>query len=266
MRFVGLIHADNTGIKRLVERVAGTYETRSAGYGAMELAVDLPTGGRLPQSGVTLLDYSESPAASRASVSVWNIRDRISRPFAELEELNERRGLHLSSAFGSLPTYPQGGEDILVAHWDAVLKMQRKALKGLPPALKELQDCFRPPIRPGVGENVEGLPFHVRMDLERARELTAIHRIYCCPDLLHVLLRHGLLREPGDFESLLPREECLGSAELAVAPHYVNGEVVLKLDLAGPSARVHPTEPEKCVPEVANLALLEAKSPPRSPR
>ncbi len=81
MRFVGLIHADNTGIKRLVERVAGTYETRSAGYGAMELAVDLPTGGRLPQSGVTLLDYSESPAASRASVSVWNIRDRISRPF-----------------------------------------------------------------------------------------------------------------------------------------------------------------------------------------
>ena len=51
VRFIGLIHAENTAIQRLVEKVAGPYEIRSAGYGAMELAVDLPTGGRLPESG-----------------------------------------------------------------------------------------------------------------------------------------------------------------------------------------------------------------------
>ena len=47
VRFIGLIHAENTAIRRLVEKVAGPYEIRSAGYGAMELAVDLPTEGRL---------------------------------------------------------------------------------------------------------------------------------------------------------------------------------------------------------------------------
>ena len=47
IRFTGLIHADNTAIRRLVEKVAGPYEIRSAGQGAMELAVDLRKGGRL---------------------------------------------------------------------------------------------------------------------------------------------------------------------------------------------------------------------------
>ena len=41
IRFIGLIHADNTAIRRLLEKVAGPYETRSAGHGAMEVAVDL---------------------------------------------------------------------------------------------------------------------------------------------------------------------------------------------------------------------------------
>ncbi len=49
VQFIGLIHADNTAIKRLVEKVAGPYKIRSAGYGVMELAVDLPTEGRLPE-------------------------------------------------------------------------------------------------------------------------------------------------------------------------------------------------------------------------
>ena len=51
VRFIGLIHAENAAIKRLVEKVAGAYETRWAGQGAMELAVDLPTEGRLPEWG-----------------------------------------------------------------------------------------------------------------------------------------------------------------------------------------------------------------------
>ncbi len=51
VRFIGLIHAENTAIKRLVEKVAGPCEIRSAGYGAMELAVELPTEGRLPEWG-----------------------------------------------------------------------------------------------------------------------------------------------------------------------------------------------------------------------
>jgi len=45
----------------------------------------------------------------------------------------------------------------------------------------------------------------------------------------------------------------------------VNGEVVLKLDVAGPSPRVNPTEPEERVPEVANFALFEAKFLPGLP-
>jgi hypothetical protein len=44
-RFIGLIHPDNTAIKRLVEKVLGPYEIRPAGPGALELAVDLPAAG-----------------------------------------------------------------------------------------------------------------------------------------------------------------------------------------------------------------------------
>jgi RimJ/RimL family protein N-acetyltransferase len=40
-RFTGLIHPDNTAIKRLIERVAGPYETRLAGQGALEVVVEL---------------------------------------------------------------------------------------------------------------------------------------------------------------------------------------------------------------------------------
>ena len=41
VRFTGLIHADNTAIKRLIEKVAGPYETKSAGSGVLEVTVDL---------------------------------------------------------------------------------------------------------------------------------------------------------------------------------------------------------------------------------
>jgi RimJ/RimL family protein N-acetyltransferase len=41
LRFTGLIHADNTAIRRLVENAVGPYETRPAGHGALEMVVDL---------------------------------------------------------------------------------------------------------------------------------------------------------------------------------------------------------------------------------
>jgi RimJ/RimL family protein N-acetyltransferase len=46
VRFTGFIHPENTAIRRLVEKVAGPYETRSAAHGALEIAVDLRTRGR----------------------------------------------------------------------------------------------------------------------------------------------------------------------------------------------------------------------------
>jgi hypothetical protein len=51
IRFTGLIHSDNTAIRRLVEKVVGTYETKSAGAGALKLVVDLQTGGLSPARG-----------------------------------------------------------------------------------------------------------------------------------------------------------------------------------------------------------------------
>ena len=50
IRFTGLIHTDNAAIRRLVKKVAGAYEARWAGQGAVEVAFDLPTGGGLPPS------------------------------------------------------------------------------------------------------------------------------------------------------------------------------------------------------------------------
>ena len=47
VRFIGLIHVDNVAIRRLLEKVAGRYEARSSGHGAIEVTVDLRTEGRL---------------------------------------------------------------------------------------------------------------------------------------------------------------------------------------------------------------------------
>jgi RimJ/RimL family protein N-acetyltransferase len=41
VRFTGLVHGENVAIRRLIARVAGPYETRSAGQGAQEVVVDL---------------------------------------------------------------------------------------------------------------------------------------------------------------------------------------------------------------------------------
>jgi RimJ/RimL family protein N-acetyltransferase len=41
VRFTGLIHADNAAIRALIAKVAGPYETRLAGQGALEVVVDL---------------------------------------------------------------------------------------------------------------------------------------------------------------------------------------------------------------------------------
>jgi RimJ/RimL family protein N-acetyltransferase len=41
VRLTGLIHSDNAAIRRLVRKVAGPYETRMGGAGAMEITIDL---------------------------------------------------------------------------------------------------------------------------------------------------------------------------------------------------------------------------------
>ena len=50
IRFTGVIHPDNTAIRRLVEKVAGPYETLSAGQGALEIAIDLRRGRFPPRT------------------------------------------------------------------------------------------------------------------------------------------------------------------------------------------------------------------------
>jgi L-amino acid N-acyltransferase YncA len=40
-RFTGLIHAENTAIKALIEKVLGPYDAKRAEGGAMEVVVDL---------------------------------------------------------------------------------------------------------------------------------------------------------------------------------------------------------------------------------
>jgi protein lysine acetyltransferase len=44
-RFTGLIHYDNVGIKQLVQKVAGSFETTAAGEGALEISFDLRSMG-----------------------------------------------------------------------------------------------------------------------------------------------------------------------------------------------------------------------------
>jgi len=44
IRLTGLIHPDNTAIRRLVEKVLGPYKIRSVGPGAEDIAVDLQAG------------------------------------------------------------------------------------------------------------------------------------------------------------------------------------------------------------------------------
>lgn len=41
VRFTGLVHPENTAIKRLMEKVAGSYETRVTGQGGMEVSAEL---------------------------------------------------------------------------------------------------------------------------------------------------------------------------------------------------------------------------------
>jgi RimJ/RimL family protein N-acetyltransferase len=40
-RFIGVIHEENQAIRGLVQKVAGSYETRTAGWGAREIVVDV---------------------------------------------------------------------------------------------------------------------------------------------------------------------------------------------------------------------------------
>jgi acetyltransferase len=41
IRFTGLIHSENTAIRRLAEKVTGPYEVNPAGQGTMEIVLDL---------------------------------------------------------------------------------------------------------------------------------------------------------------------------------------------------------------------------------
>ena len=40
-RITGLVHGENTAIKRLVQKVAGPYETRSTQSGVSEIVIEL---------------------------------------------------------------------------------------------------------------------------------------------------------------------------------------------------------------------------------
>lgn len=46
IRFTGVIHTQNTAIRRLVEKAVGTYEASWVGDDAVEVTFDLPTGKR----------------------------------------------------------------------------------------------------------------------------------------------------------------------------------------------------------------------------
>jgi hypothetical protein len=63
----------------------------------------------------------------------------------------------------------------------------------------------------------------------------------------------------------LPAEESLGTDRLVVAQQYARGEVMLELDMVGPASRVNMTQPHDGVPEVANLALFQARHLPDLP-
>jgi RimJ/RimL family protein N-acetyltransferase len=41
VRFTGIVHADNAAVMGLIEKVAGPYETKVLGQGALELVIDL---------------------------------------------------------------------------------------------------------------------------------------------------------------------------------------------------------------------------------
>jgi len=41
IRFTGLIHHDNTAIRQLVKKVAGSFDSTTAGQGALEITIDL---------------------------------------------------------------------------------------------------------------------------------------------------------------------------------------------------------------------------------
>jgi RimJ/RimL family protein N-acetyltransferase len=65
IRFTGLIHHDNTAVKRLLEKVAGSYETKSTGQGALEIAIDLREGRGFPPRADQEATQDERPDASR---------------------------------------------------------------------------------------------------------------------------------------------------------------------------------------------------------
>jgi RimJ/RimL family protein N-acetyltransferase len=50
IRFTGTIHSDNTAVRRLLDKVIGTYEAKAVGMGAVEVAVDLPAEGACHQT------------------------------------------------------------------------------------------------------------------------------------------------------------------------------------------------------------------------
>jgi GNAT superfamily N-acetyltransferase len=56
-KFTGLIGAENAAVKGLIEKVAGGYETRFAGQGAMEVVVDLRREERGRPSSGSLRDF-----------------------------------------------------------------------------------------------------------------------------------------------------------------------------------------------------------------
>jgi hypothetical protein len=69
--------------------------------------------------------YSDSPAASRASLSFETVPTQITCPSAHLPKLKDDGGLHPDPALGSLSGKPEGGEDEVLAYRHALLHVQR---------------------------------------------------------------------------------------------------------------------------------------------
>ncbi len=98
IRFTGLIHSENTAIKRLVAKVAGPFETRSAGQGALEMMVDLrasDTDSRDQMEGADPLTLGpwqgQAPFPGPSPIAGARFVSRYHPRIVELIPLNTRR-------------------------------------------------------------------------------------------------------------------------------------------------------------------------------
>ena len=106
--------------------------------------------------------------------------------FADLED---RWGFDPDAAAGSLPANPEGGDDVAVAYWHALLEMQPKALKRVLPGLPELPDLLTATVGPGVGEGLVRVPLDLWVHPLEGGVEVIVERGERLKNNFHVLLR-----------------------------------------------------------------------------